>query len=367
MATYKVIQDVEAEDKLVGPLSLRQFIYACIAAICLYLSFLSITKHAAFLLIFFLPVALFTGFFAFPWGRDQPTEIWALAKIRFLLKPRKRIWNQSGTKELVTITVPKRVERQYTDGLSQTEVHSRLQALADTIDSRGWAVKNVNLNLYSQPDQAGIQDSDRLVGTSSLPQEVSNIDISASDDIMDEQANPLAHQFDTMIAAAAQTHRQQIVSQLQQPTPKATPAQNTTQTPPNDYWFLNQPAPAPAGSATFIDAPVVAPGVQAETPTVPVAATPTAEEQALVSKLEKENRHLKAAYGHMKVVTPLSEQAAKPAPAPVNKPAPPPVTPKESAAIINLANNDDLNVDAIAREAKRQKGGDDDEVVISLH
>jgi len=40
MATYKVIQDIEAEDKLVGPLTLRQFIYAAIAAICGYLSFL---------------------------------------------------------------------------------------------------------------------------------------------------------------------------------------------------------------------------------------------------------------------------------------------------------------------------------------
>ena len=28
MATYKVIQDIEAEDKLIGPLTLRQFIYA---------------------------------------------------------------------------------------------------------------------------------------------------------------------------------------------------------------------------------------------------------------------------------------------------------------------------------------------------
>ena len=58
MATYKVIQDIEAEDKLVGPLTLRQFIYASVGAVCLYLSFLVLTKHAGFLAIFFLPVAL---------------------------------------------------------------------------------------------------------------------------------------------------------------------------------------------------------------------------------------------------------------------------------------------------------------------
>ena len=147
MAAYKVIQDVEAEDKLLGPLTLRQFIYAGAAAIMLYLSYFAATHHASLLLTVFLPFAAVLAFFAFPWGRDQPTEIWALAKIRFLLKPRRRIWDQSGVKDLVSVTAPKQVQTNYTNGLSQTEVHSRLHALADTIDSRGWAIKNANLNL----------------------------------------------------------------------------------------------------------------------------------------------------------------------------------------------------------------------------
>src|SRR5256885_13216877 len=124
MASYKVIQDVEAEDKLLGPLTLRQFIYAGMSAITLYLSYFSATHHAGFMLVIFLPFALICAFFAFPWGRDQPTEIWALAKIRFFLKPRRRIWNQSGTKDLVTVTAPRRSQADYTNGLSETEVRS---------------------------------------------------------------------------------------------------------------------------------------------------------------------------------------------------------------------------------------------------
>lgn len=50
MATYKVIQDIEAEDKLVGPLTLRQFVYAGIAAVSGYLGFLMATKGAPFML-----------------------------------------------------------------------------------------------------------------------------------------------------------------------------------------------------------------------------------------------------------------------------------------------------------------------------
>src|SRR5208282_4059074 len=116
MASYKVIQDVEAEDKLIGPLTFRQFIYAGVAVILGYLCYLLLTHHAGFMVVVFLPIALVSAFFAWPWGRDQPTEIWALAKIRFLLLPRKRIWNQSGIKELVTITVPKKIESDYTNG-----------------------------------------------------------------------------------------------------------------------------------------------------------------------------------------------------------------------------------------------------------
>jgi hypothetical protein len=38
MAVYKVPQDVEAEDKLIGPFSFRQFIYLIVAALGIFLS-----------------------------------------------------------------------------------------------------------------------------------------------------------------------------------------------------------------------------------------------------------------------------------------------------------------------------------------
>jgi hypothetical protein len=378
MATYKVIQDIEAEDKLVGPLTLRQFIYAGIAALCLYLSFLAYTKHAQFMIVIFLPIAFATGFFAFPWGKDQPTEIWALAKLRFFLKPRRRIWDQSGAKEMVTVTAPKVVEHQLTNGLNEDEVKSRLTALASTIDSRGWAIKNVNVNLSSGPTQDGYV-SDRLVGAHNMPQEVSNIDVRASDDIMDEMANPIAHQFDSMINASAAAHRQQLMAQMQNPNPVPMPAVRQAAAQPQpmaqsassaataqpNYWFMQPPSTVP-GQAQFVDAPVVMPGVQA--PAGPHAAMPTPEEEAMVQHFKEENSSQTVAYGHLKTVkTPeqlIAEAAQAKAAAATAKPV---VTPEEEAAIINLSNNDDLSVAAIARQAKREVENDDGEVVISLH
>lgn len=364
MATYKVIQDIEAEDKLVGPLTLRQFIYAGIAAVSIYLGFLCATKGAAFMLVIFVPVAGTTGFFAFPWGKDQPTEIWALAKLRFFLKPRKRIWDQSGTKELVSITVPKAIERQLTNGLNQDEVRNRLNALASTIDSRGWAVKNVNLNMGSVA--APITNSDRLVDPSSLPQAVSDIDIQASDDIMDEAANPVAHNFDAMINAATAAHRQQLIAQMQQTASSpATSAGQPQQ--PADYWFMHSSPSSAPGQATFVDASVISPGVPAQSGGAPQAAVPTAEEEALVEQLKVKNDTMNAAYGNMKTLKTPEELAAEAASRQATlTTAKPPVTPDNQAAIIDLARNNDLNVATIQRQANKRTE-DDGEVVISLH
>lgn len=405
MATYKVLQDVEAEDKLVGPLSLRQFVYAAITVFFGYLSFFAVTKNVSFLLAFFVPPALFTAFLAVPWHGDQPTEVWAIAKLRFFLKPRKRIWDQSGAKNLVTITVPKKIERRLTDGLSQTEVRSRLYALATTIDSRGWAVKNSYINMSTQPIQE--YASDRLVEATMLPQEVSNVDVSAADDILDEKANPIAHHFDSMISDAASTQRQQLMQTMQAPqqptaataqppqaqsnTAWAAQPQTTIPQPqqPANYWYQG------TGSASPIGTPAQPLGTMPPPTSMPFppfnpalqAAEPTPAEKALLEQSTAANEYMDVANDHLKrIKTPeelAAEQQAAGAEAAQSITGPPQsspiqatqatddsdqkaqVTSEAQADIINLAHNDDLNVATIARQANKKRD-DDQEVVISL-
>lgn len=387
MATYKVIQDIEAEDKLVGPLTLRQFIYACIAAVCAYLSFIFVVKGVAFLLVITAPPMLFTGFFAFPWGRDQPTEVWALAKIRFYLKPRRRIWDQSGVKDLVTVTAPKRPVQVLTDGLSPDQVQSRLVALASTLDTRGWAVKNVGTNLFDPARAGAIPDSDRLVAPSTLPREVPQTDITAGDDMLDEANNPRAARLDQMINESSKSRRQQIVDRLRFSAKSTAGTEQTAQpasvvAPPHilsaqlpapaDYWFLNKPVdlPQPAGAQT--SAAIVSPVPTGTQLTDVSAAEPTADEEALAEALRE--RREKASqvvnYQHMKVIQPLGVQAMQAQAAAAQQdqavPAVPQVTPLANPAKMVLASNDDLNIATIARIAN---GRDEapDEVVISLH
>ncbi|HVA11460.1 MAG TPA: PrgI family protein [Candidatus Dormibacteraeota bacterium] len=341
MAQYKLIQDIEAEDKILGPLTLRQFLFGLAAAFMFYLSFIVTVKHVAFLLVVFLPPALFFAFFAFPFGRDQPTEIWFLAKLRFWFKPRKRVWNQSGVKELVTITVPKKIERVLTNGLSQTEVKSRLRALADTIDSRGWAVKNVSSNVYQSPLTA--TGSDRLLDIGSLPQEVSGSEVVPADDILDEANNPIARQFGAMIDQSSRNRRQQLIEQLNDMRQAEAAKQGGGA---DNAWFTGSTS-TKTGAGTADD---------------------NADDGALSASLAAKTSSGKTSFGNLRTVRPLNNlRAASSQPGTAAAPAkqPGPMTTPDDPAILSLAKNNDLNVATLAREARKNKG--DDEVVISLH
>lgn len=218
MAVYKVIQDVEAEDKLLGPLTLKSFIYAAIAALCAFIEYRLLLVGSPlkwlFIMIFFGPMALF-GVLASPLGRDQPTEVWLLSRIRFFLKPHRRIWNQDGQQELVTVTAPKKIELHLTKDLSQTEVQSRLKTLASTLDTRGWAIKNADVNEAApQAEVLAVKTSDRLVGDIGVPVQVSRADVKAADDIMDAKNNPVAQKFEALMEQAEAERRHGLLAKL---------------------------------------------------------------------------------------------------------------------------------------------------------
>lgn len=368
MATYKVLQDIEAEDKLIGPLTLWQFIYALVAGLCIYLSVIAVMKNVSLFLVILVPTALVALFLAIPWGGDQPVEIWALAKLRFYLKPRKRIWSQDGMTELVSVTAPKRVERILTDGLSQHEVRSRLSALASTLDSRGWVVKNVNVNLFAAPTAGAYAPSDRLVDISGQPQEVSNLDIRADDDILDETANPVAQNFSTLISNATAEYRKTLLSRMRGTRPSVDmPVQAPTVPQPaaptqSQPWFI----PTPSQTSTQPTTSPFSLGAVS-------AAEPTDAEESIIENVLRENAAGQAATeSHLKTLkTPeqLADDARAAAAAAVAAQeadkAKAAMTAEKQAAIINLAQRNDLNVATLQRQADKTLE-ETNEVVIPL-
>jgi len=376
MAVHKVPQDVEADDKFLGPLSFKQFLFFGGFAICGYLSFLTLTRVWPASFIFIIPTLLF-GVLAFPWSKEQPTELFLASRIRFLIKSRKRIWNQSGVKELVQITVPVREAHIYTDGLSQGEVHNRLSALATIVDTRGWAIKNIGVNNGA---------SDRLVAPQITIDEKTAV-VNAAPDVFDESSGTIAAQFDNMIQKSEQQHKSETLKLVEEARRKSTETVavqersdlDKRQDAPNDqdFWFMHTPnTPAPSGFATFQSNAVVAPGAGSTTTqqtTDDSGATDLTEEQLLETVHKKQERDaLQTRSHHEKVIDPKgSAQAASDSiPEPktqnsnqnINQ-----MTPSINPDILNLAQNNDRSVESLSRELNKKKDLGNDEVVISLH
>jgi hypothetical protein len=281
MSSYKVIQDIEAEDKLIGPLTLRQSIYGGVTLVCLYICFIALSKGHPFILGVFLPIGAITGFFAFPWKGEQPTEIWALARLRFMIKPRVRVWDQSGVKDVVTVLAPRKLEtrRPLTNNLSENEVRSRLKALADTIDSRGWATRNASYSMYAAQFQSRVMAPGQAV-PSGMP---------AADDMFDAHG-VVAQNFDAMLAKSSQDQRQRVMQrmaqtqQTQQMPQQAMPMQQQLAQPLNvapaapaapvdfgQYPMGQQPAPGNAPAAP----PIAYQAPQLPAPVMPSLPAPT--------------------------------------------------------------------------------------------
>ena len=106
MAQYKVPQDVEAEDKLLGPFTFRQFVYLLIAGGCIALAVL-LFKISPFLIIIPALPAIFFIILALPLKKDQPMETYLAALLSFYLKPRTRHWTSGQRETSIKISAPK--------------------------------------------------------------------------------------------------------------------------------------------------------------------------------------------------------------------------------------------------------------------
>ena len=161
MAQYKVPQDVEADDKLLGPFSFRQFVYLLIAGVLIALS---VGLFQIFPLLAFipLPVILLFAALALPLKKDQPMETYLAAVASYYLKPRNRIWTPGQRESTIKITAPKRVEDDRTRNITGEEATHRLSFLADIVDTEGYAIKGGGVINHASAElaaeAAGTQD-----------------------------------------------------------------------------------------------------------------------------------------------------------------------------------------------------------------
>ena len=319
MASYKVPQDVEADDKLIGPFSFRQFIYLIIVVAGMAIAWVLGNLFLP-LAVLPLPIILFFGALALPLRKDQPMETYLAAIVSFYLKPHKRLWDPDGQQALIEIVSSKNNnDHPALKDLSQDEADKRFSYLAGIVDSQGWAVRGVD------PSANSPMTTDAF------------IEAQQAEDVMD-QSSRTAQIIDDRIEKANQHHREELIARMQAPQP-ALQQQQTSQ----------------------IQQPIVAPQ---QMPPVNPGTAPTDDPHLTINPYPSQI--------HQTVIQPLS---ATPQVTPANSALQPEDTQTASAKplspdIINLANNPDLSIETIAREAGRiQRRHDEDEgeeVIISL-
>lgn len=205
MATYKVPQDVEAEDKLIGPLSLKQFIFAILFFASAYITYLftQIPPKPLFGIVG-LPFLLVFGVLAFYQRKDQPVEVYLLAWLNYHIKPKKRVWDQGGYEERVIITVPKVEEIDYTKGLTQKDIEQKTKRFSQIIDTRGWVAKGITATSTGLAGDKRIMTSDEIAqinGRSELtPPGLTDL----------YEKSPVANSVDSLIQTHAEARQQNL-------------------------------------------------------------------------------------------------------------------------------------------------------------
>ena len=140
-AAYKIPQNVDLEDKILGPFTLKQFLYILAAGFVVFVTFRMLWTPAPwlFFIITFFNVVI-TGALVFVRPNDQPFSKFVGAFIGFTTKPQRRSWKRVPTLGEVTFSdTPAEQAPPVVAEPSPEEVRSRLQRLAHIVDTRGWS------------------------------------------------------------------------------------------------------------------------------------------------------------------------------------------------------------------------------------
>jgi hypothetical protein len=203
MGQYKVPQNVEAEDKILGPLTLKQFIYAMMGFGWAIISFAIFQKILIVMIVVGAPPTILLMLLAFYTKDGQNFEQLLVALVGFYYNSRHRIWRKEEIIESFHIT-PRKVAAEQTQR-DPLVVRGQLENLASMIDSRGW-----NLEPAGQ-----LVQPDRLVAPVATPNPQSQlVEPQASEDILDLQHSPLAQNLASLIQEATSDVRAEAIEQM---------------------------------------------------------------------------------------------------------------------------------------------------------
>ena len=209
MGQYKVPQDVEAEDKILGPLTFRQFIYAMIGAGWGVLCFATLRAVPALMVFVGFPPTMLFLLLAFYRRDGQNFEQLLIAMVGFFAASRRRAWVKEAVEETFHIE-PTKKKAEITQR-NPAEVISELEKLATLIDSRGWnEPQPTESTTIALPATA---HEDRMVAPPPAPHAPDEV----KTDMLDMQHSPLAQNLADLLRQAAEDVREEAMQQMAKP------------------------------------------------------------------------------------------------------------------------------------------------------
>jgi len=143
MAQYQVPQFVEIEDRIIGPLTLKQFLYLAFAGALLFVFWFLFNFYLW--IIIAIPIAALAAAFAFLKINDRPFVYFFLSFIRYFTQPKLYIFS-TIPKEISKKTAPKEKPKEKTEAPRTAEAKitpSKLKELALNLDT---GTKNYETN-----------------------------------------------------------------------------------------------------------------------------------------------------------------------------------------------------------------------------
>ncbi len=131
MARYRVPQNLDLQDKIIGRLTLFQFMYLLIGGMIFYAT-LKVGPTAVFVLIG-LPVGLLALALAFGKVNDQPFGRFLVSAVLYGLKPKSRVWHRGLDTSKIAFDTTK---TQFQPVVRKQLDPERLKTLAGILDSK---------------------------------------------------------------------------------------------------------------------------------------------------------------------------------------------------------------------------------------
>jgi hypothetical protein len=291
MGQYKVPQNVEAEDKIIGPLTLKQFIYCLIGVGWAGISFLLLHTVIPLMLVVATPVTILFLLLGLYQRDGQNFEQYLVALVGFFSQSRQRLWTKEPIVESFKIEPVKAAAEQ--SQRNPTEVRSQLDKLATLVDARGWAEQHDSQGvLRADQSLTSSLNDDRLImpaiaqGTTSITQ------ADGENDVLDLQHSPLAQNLTALIDQAAKEVKTEAIESMRAPG-VAAPVAPTTPAP------LSASGPIPMQPKTSATPP--------PPPTSSVSVTPLVPNDILTLATERDDLTVSQLAAQATRVVPLTE------------------------------------------------------------